>query len=888
MAIDSVSFDVSSIQERRELVVTLREEVSRRHASGEGGIEICNWFSDQLDDLLRQMVGLHLQTAGVSEDADFSIICVGGNGRRRPSPYSDIDLLLVADSRAIVQLTPVLTAFVRDCWDTGFQLGHSIRTPDDVVSFANEDVSFATSLIDMRHLLGGQSVFASLSTLVETKVFQNPADRFVDACVVSRREEWMARGDSVNQLEPDVKRSPGGLRDLHLINWVTFAQFGDSHPSALLEHNAVGTQELASLNSADRFLTSLRLDLHCRAGLKQDVLTRDLQLEIAASRGETQDDHRKSVENFMQEYFLHTSRVAEIARRVTETAQRPGLFARLKNAILPQRDADGFVIQKGVLTAPDNFGETLTSDPEAAMLAFAAAAKYEVVLSAELRRIIGRAASRLPSEPSRKSCSRFRAVLRSGNGLPLTLRAMYETRVLDWLVPAMSEIRCLMQFNQYHSFTVDEHTLKTIDEVVSFADDETPVGSAYNSLRHKATLHISLILHDIAKGREGDHSVIGEQIADEVAVRLQTPENKKRMMMFLVRQHLIMPDLALRRDITDQALLMDFARLVGAPELLRMLYVLSVADIKAVGPDVWTDWKGDLLADLYNRTMRILSGRPINHLEQERLQLVREHVRSSIVPLASEEKEDWPEWVDRQLDVLPPFYLMTEDPSRIARDLGVIQQLDPADVRIEGAYDADTDTVTYRIFASSQYEPGSFHKVSGVLSGLRMDIHTAQSCTTADSTMIGSFLVTDNDFVGNVAEDRIQDVCDALADVLTGKLTVDHIFRRSGLFRFKKKKVIEPVPPQVSIDNDCSETHTVIDVFAMDSPGLLHTLALTIYNHGLSVDLTRIATNVDQVVDVFYVVDDQDKKVEDSERLHPLWENLMHELNELQQQWAEQ
>jgi [protein-PII] uridylyltransferase len=195
--------------------------------------------------------------------------------------------------------------------------------------------------------------------------------------------------------------------------------------------------------------------------------------------------------------------------------------------------------------------------------------------------------------------------------------------------------------------------------------------------------------------------------------------------------------------------------------------------------------------------------------------------------------------------------------------------------------------VTYRIFASSQYEPGSFHKVSGVLSGMRMDIHTAQSCTTADSTMIGSFRVTDKDFVGNVADDRIRDVCDALVSVLTGKLTVDHVFRRSGLFRFNKKK-IQPVPPRVSIDNDCSETHTVIDVFAMNSPGLLHTLALTIYNHGLSVDLTRIATNVDQVVDVFYVVDSRGKKVEDTKRLHPLWEDLMHELTELQAQWLEQ
>jgi [protein-PII] uridylyltransferase len=450
-----------------------------------------------------------------------------------------------------------------------------------------------------------------------------------------------------------------------------------------------------------------------------------------------------------------------------------------------------------------------------------------------------------------------------------------------------------MQFNQYHSYTVDEHTLKTIDEVVSFADDETPVGSAYDSVRHKATLHISLILHDIGKGRDGDHSIIGEQIAEEVAIRLQTPENKKRMMMFLVRHHLVMPDLAFRRDITDQTLLVDFARLVGAPELLRMLYVLSVADLKAVGPEVWTDWKGDLMADLYNRTMLILSGRPFNHLERERIALLREYVRTSMVSSSAEisrvgntnsAQDDLPEWIDRQLDALPPFYLMTEEPDRIAQDLGSIKQLSETDVIVEGAYDSETDTVTYRIIASSRYEPGSFHKLTGVLSGLRMDIHTAHSCTTADGTLIGSFRVSDNDFVGRVGEYRISEVCTALSDVLTGKLDVDSIFRRSGLFRLKKKdRIIAPVAPRVSIDNDCSEKHTVIDVFATDNPGLLYTLALTLYRHGLSVELTRIATNVDQVVDVFYVVDsDSGRKVETHERLHGLYEALMHELTELQ------
>ncbi|MEZ6130830.1 MAG: [protein-PII] uridylyltransferase [Planctomycetaceae bacterium] len=903
MTTDSaIALDVSSIPSRRTFLTQCRQEAAARQAVGGSGIEICNWYSDQLDDLLRQMMNRSLQAYGVTHDADFALICVGGNGRRRPAPFSDVDLLLVAGAKSLASMEPVLSAFVRDCWDTGLQLGHSLRTPEDVIRFAKEDVQFATSLVDMRLLLGNRKTYESLSSLAQKKVFQAPGDRFVRDCVKSRRDEWLARGDSVNQLEPDVKRSPGGLRDLHLIRWVTFAQFGNSQPWSLLEHNAVRTHELAALNSADEFLTSLRLELHCRAGLKQDVLTRDLQLEIVRSRGEQSTDHRRAVETFMQEYFRQTSRVAEIARRVTETEHRPSLFSRLKNVILSPRTPKGLSIQDGVLNATDDLLATFRKHPEQVMDVFVAAAEHQATLSAELRKVIGKVSARLPNEPSRGSCGRFRTILRSGHGLPLTLRAMYETEVLDWLIPPMAEIRCLMQFNQYHSYTVDEHTLKTIDEVVALADDDGPVGTAYDSVRHKATLHLSLILHDIGKGRDGDHSVIGEKIAEEIAGRLQVAEHKKRMMMMLVRQHLIMPDLAFRRDITDQALLIDFARLVGAPELLRMLYVLSVADIKAVGPDVWTDWKGDLLADLYNRTMLILSGRPINHLERERLQLIREHVRASLAPnlpatvpsaVAAipstpaaadtiEAIQEWPEWIDRQLDALPPFYLMMEEPDRIAKDLDYIRQLNDTEVRIEGEYDRETDTVTYRIFASSHFEKGAFHKVAGVLSGVRTDIHAAQSCTTAGGTMIGSFLVSDNDFTGQVPQHRIQEVCTALASVLTGKTTVDHIFRRSGLFRSRKaKRIIEPVDPHVSIDNDCSEKHTVIDVFAMDSPGLLYTLALTLYQHDLSVELTRIATNVDQVVDVFYVVDESGHKLEDPERLERLRNHLMQELYQL-------
>lgn len=868
------------------------------------GIEACEWLSDRLDELLLGMLHHSLKTNELSESEAFSVMVVGGNGRRRPAPYSDVDMLLVADKTVFEQVEKTFSDFVRDCWDTGFQLGHSLRTPEDVVSFAKDDIEFATSLVDMRLLIGSNVIFHDLRRKLKRTVFRQPVDRFVEQCVESRQSEWSARGDSVNQLEPDVKKSPGGLRDLHLIHWITFARFADGDPSSLLEHNEVRTQELAVLNQADEFLTALRNDLHLRAGLKQDVLTRDLQLELVRSEVEDGGDFRTPIENFMQEYFQQTSKVSEITRRVSESHEKENLLTRISKAVIPFRGTRNFTFRDGLVEANPAFLKALKRSPTLILQPFVEASKQDLEVCADLKKIINKAVDRLPKEPSRKNCSEMRSILRNGDSLPTIIRSLYETRVLEWLIPPMAEIRCLMQFNQYHSYTVDEHTLKAVDEMVALEREDSAVGTAYRNVRHKATLHLSIIMHDIAKGRDGDHSIVGEQVAEEIGERLQMTMNKRQMMMSLVRHHLVMPDLAFRRDITDQALLNDFARLVGAPELLRMLYVLSVADIRAVGPDVWTDWKGELLADLYNRTMVVLSGRPTRHLEEERLKLVRNHVRSALLPKSEVEAPIPPgapvaaqstasdpavtEWIESQLDTLPAFYLMMESPDRIAQDMQVIRNLPESGVLVEGEYAEDTDTMTYRIFVAQRHERGSFHKVAGVLSGLRMDILSAETCGTPQGTLIGAFRVCDNDFVGNVSGFRITEVSEAIEKVLVGEATVDTVFRRSGLFRPQKnstevREAIRHSEPRISIDNDGAELHTIVDVFAINSPGLLYTLSKTLFDNDLSIELTRIATNIDQVVDVFYVNTKDGNKLEDPDRLEKLKSDLMAELIQLQE-----
>ncbi len=869
------------LQQNKAAVAGMRQQIRARRVTGESGIVCSQAFSDLLDNFLRRVWG------GATRDAQpelvdaFALLAVGGNARRRPAPWSDVDLLVIIDSRLFDAVSPLMAAAVRDCWDATLQLGSSVRTRDDVIDFALKDVPFATSICETRVLLGNPLLAESTMRQVRSQVYDRQGLDWILKVVAARQEEWLARGNSVNQLEPDVKRSPGGLRDIQLLRWIAFVRHGNPEPHVLQGAGDISAAELEELLLADEFLTSLRMDLHFMQNLRQDVLTRELQLKISGDRGISGSDPSRPVEVFMQQYFGHTSRVAAIARRVADVPRRLPLLTRLRNLLMPTRTPQGYLIVDGVLQLPVTRLAEL-QQPDEVLQIFVSAAENNARLAPELRRRISQLAPRLPEELSFEMTEQFREILRNVAGLSGTIRAMAETGVLDWLVPPFREIRNLMQFNQYHSFTVDEHTLKTLDEVARLASDTSPVGSAYKEIRHRATLHLALILHDSAKGRAGDHSIIGETLAEQVAERLQLAANKKSMLMFLVRHHLIMPDLAFRRDISDRGMLMDFARLIGAPELLRMLYCLTVADIRAVGPDVWTDWKGELLAALYDRANLILSGRPYNHLERERIQRIRLAARQSFQPAGDQSAtsaEEWATWADQQLDSLPAMYLMNQQPSRIARDLTVIQQLSELKVHIEGEFEPETEMVTYRAFATERCASGSFHKIAGILSGMGMDIREAFVCTSTQGFVIASFRGADKDFTGLVPESRIEDAVGVIADVLLAKRHPDTAFRRSGILRLPRSRgVIIRQDPKVAIDNDCSQRYTVIDVFATDTQGLLYTLASALHNQGLTVHLARIDTSVDQVVDVFYVLDEHGRKLESPEKIEAVRSSLLEEI----------
>jgi [protein-PII] uridylyltransferase len=463
---------------------------------------------------------------------------------------------------------------------------------------------------------------------------------------------------------------------------------------------------------------------------------------------------------------------------------------------------------------------------------------------------------------------------------------MFRTGILPILVPAMAHARGLLQFNQYHSYTVDEHTLRAIEALERLDGQADLLGQAYRAIRKKSVLHLALLLHDLGKGYEEDHSLVGRAIADQTADRLRMTDEDRETLAFLVYRHLAMAHQAFRRDISEYDAILDFSREVGSAERLRMLYVLTAADVTAVGPGVWTDWKAQLLNELYDRTLILLSGSDAAADPEKRLQEIKQEILAIVVPPDSTDRSA----VDARsipalLDRLPAHYLNTTTPARVASDLDSILKYTPGRIRVDGAFDPGTQTVEYRIITRENDVQGCFHKATGVLTAHRLQIVSAQICTTTDGFVVDRFRVHDNDFAGAIPAGRIEEVATAMTTTLSGSARVEELFQRHRRFGASaKSQPVSDLPARVVVDTSSSERYTVIDVFSHDRPGLLYTLSRKIFELDLSVALAKIATHLDQVVDVFYVTDRLGRKPIDSALLRQIQSSLQATLGEFERE----
>ena len=878
------------IAARKQQLADIRDYARSLLADGAGGLQIASLLSGKIDVLLVEMVQTVAGSHGFHPDDSFwqdcSVVAVGGTGRGELCPYSDIDLLFLSE-RPNAEFAEIASAVVRDCWDFGLKLGHTVQTVAEARTVADEEIQFVTSLVSARALFGNGDFVGSFRNRLLREVIRRRQLDFIRACVTSRQEEREQAGQAVKQLEPDLKRAPGGLRDVHLMQWIAFAVAEVSDLEGIRLRELVPAADAAMLAEAYEFLTRLRIDLHLHNDRPHDVLTRDDQLRIADQRQIESDNGQRPVERFMQTYFQHSTNIADISRQFVNRHQPPTLRARVLGPLASHRFNKVCVMRPEGIDVVGRHKQRVCADIDETLNLFLASLLYDVDPIAEVLERIRLAVPGYPRELSVTSGKLFRKILRSAGDLSRVLRTMYRTGLLEHIIPNFAHTRGLIQFNHYHSYTVDEHTLRAIEAAVRFRDDPGKVGSAYRAVRHKASLHLAILLHDVGKGFERDHSELGAEIANAVGPRLSMSPHKQEMVSFLVLNHLKMSHLALRRDISDTQLVIEFAREVGSPERLRMLYVLTAADITAVGPGVFNDWKAELLGELYSRAMEVLSGRPEKHLENERIARARGEITAELAKLTDGPIDT--AWLDRELSAMPVFYLTGEIPACVAQDLLRLQAMtdDNENIEVWGSYSTDTDIVEYRVISQGKAALGCFHRIAGTLAALRMDILSAGICTTRDGTAIDAFRVTDNDYEGEVPQIRLDEVAAKIRDVLARKTTVEKLQTQRNQYVLATARDVSELKPRVVIDNDCSRAFTVIDVFAYDRPGLLYALTRALHELDLSIQLARIGTHWDQVVDVFYVTDFNDRKIRSGEvtdRIRTRLLEVIEEVDEEQEQ----
>jgi [protein-PII] uridylyltransferase len=892
------------LQRQKARLQALRDQARERYAGGAPGLQVAALICEATDRLICELFEGVLEPLPEGVRAlltqQTAIIGIGGTGRGELAPYSDVDLLFLHVPGAHESLEECIAQVVRDFWDAGIKLGHSVRTTRDALAAARVDPQFSTALVESRLIWGDEKLLATFKPKFQRQISRRHFADFYHHVLNARQAERAQHGGTERQLEPDVKRSPGGLRDIHLIRWIGFARYGTTDIDLLRLEGALTRDDAQALAAAQEFITRIRVDLHFDAGKAQEVLSREEQLRLTELHGVTAVAGQRPVERFMQIYFRHSTAVADISERFVARHRPISRMSRLAKFIFSHRSDHIYRVSADEIDVVPRFRDRTCASLESLLNLYRLAGLYGVRPSPSLTEAIRQAVPNLAHEISPKAARLFMDILRPEGRPGMILREMYRAGVLELIVPEMSHARCLLQFNQYHSYTVDEHSLRAVEAAEGFASDRGPVGIACAQIRRKEILNLALLLHDLGKGLEQDHSEVGGEIAKRVAARLLLSSHLSEMLEFLVRKHLLMAHLAFRRDLSDLAMLMRFSRDVGSPEQLRMLFVLTASDMTAVGPGTWTNWKAELLTDLFAGALQILSGAPPKFREAGRVREIGERVRMLLessapggarppgaIPAgdaASPTTAGEPAWTDEHFGSLPLHYLTATAPEQIARDIIAIRQLAADENVVRGSYDPATNTAEYRIITRDMVGSGIFHKVTGVLTAKGLEILSANICTTTAGIVIDAFRVHDGDHAGPVPDFRMHEIEAAIDDVISGRTSVEYLFERH---RRRLRREASPVlrePTRVVIDNDSSERFNVIDVFAHDRRGLLYTIASLLLELGLSVSLAKISTHLDQVLDVFYVTDREGAKVNDEARLSDIQRFLSARIEEFETQ----
>jgi [protein-PII] uridylyltransferase len=813
----------------------------------------------------------------------MAVVATGGYGRGLLAPFSDVDLLFLLPYRQTPWGESVVEHVLYLLWDLGLKVGHATRNVDQTLKLARSDMTIRTAILDARLILGDRPLFEEMMRRFHAEVVAGTAPKFIEAKMAERDQRHRRAGESRYRVEPNIKDGKGGLRDLHTLHWLAKYLYGHGLEDGGGESPAFMPSEQATFRRCERFLWSVRCHLHFLTGRPEERLSFDVQRAMANRMGYGDRPGLRGVERFMKHYFLVAKDVGDLttflcsALEMDQVKTQPSL-GRMLNPLSWRRQPrptgfnGSFRIDNGRLNVTGD--DVFRRDPVNLIRYFAAAEDNDLFFHPNALRLLRRSLrlvdDKLRNDPEANRI--FLEMLTSRKNPEPTFRRMNEAGVLGRFVPDFGRVVSMMQFNMYHHYTVDEHLIRTIGMLSDIdrgesADAHPLATRVVGSLQHRRALYVAAFLHDIAKGRDEDHSLVGVRIARALGPRLGLTPVETETVMWLIEQHLTMSHVAFSRDINDPKTVRDFANIVQSPERLKLLLVLTVADITAVGPGIWNGWKGQLLRALYYETEPLVAGGHTQLPARERTARAQEAFRAEVADWPQEEAE---RFIGRHYS---DYWLRTET-RKAVEHARMVRAAEAEGRRLASSVTTDAFTAITELSLMAPNHPRLLAAFAGACAAAGANISSAHISTTRDGFALDTFLLA-RDF--DLDEDEIRRagrITDTIEKVLKGEVRLADLLAKPSIRRSSPIRAFT-VAPEVLIDNTLSNQFTVLQVAGLDRPGLLYELTNSLSDLNLDIASAHIATFGEKAVDVFYVTDLTNKKIESTWRQKAIQDRLL-------------
>ncbi|HXS38757.1 MAG TPA: [protein-PII] uridylyltransferase [Stellaceae bacterium] len=855
-----------------------RAEIRRRFESGCSGTETVHAFSylmDQIIRVLHDFVAAHVYVnANPTKGERMALIAVGGYGRGELAPYSDVDLLFLTSYKPTPHTEQVVEYMLYTLWDLGLKVGQATRSVEETLRQAEADLTIRTAVLEARYIWGDQDLFVALKQRFDAQIVRRTSVEFIEAKLLERDQRHERLGDSRYLVEPNVKEGKGGLRDLHTLFWIAKYVYRVDSMEKLVDLKVLSAREAQRFMRAQNFLWTVRCHLHFLAERAEDRLTFDRQAEVGRRMGYTDHAGARGVERFMKHYFLIAKDVGDLTRifcAFLESEHRHRARFSLRRWGWVKRSIEGFTVDAGRLDVASE--HQFRDDPVSLIRLFHVAQKEGLDIHPHALRLATQSLRLVDNElRNNPEANRlFVDILTSDKNPEIALRWMSEAGVFGRFVPDFGRVVAQMQYDMYHVYTVDEHSLFAIGmlhQIESGAlKDELPLAtSIFPTIDSRRVLYLAVLLHDIAKGRGGDHSILGAQVAEKLGPRFGFTAAETETVAWLVRWHLLMSNTAFKFDIDDPQTIHDFVERIQSPERLKLLFILTIADIRAVGPNVWNGWKAALLRELYHRATEVMSGGIDPAAQGQRVKAAQEAVRKRL-----------PDFTPAEADAFIakgyPLYWLSFDTETQERHARLVREADRggAPLTVDTRVDAVRAVTEVTVYTADH--PGLFSRIAGALALAGANIVDAKIHTLSTGMALDTFWVQDRSGGAFDQSQKLAKLSVLFENVLMGKVRPRVEFAAPE--KVPSRTRVFTVPPRVLIDNSASGTYTVIEVNGRDRPGLLYEVTRALTDLNLQISSAKISTYGEKVVDVFYVKDLFGHKVEHEKKLGDIRERLI-------------